>query len=246
MYFYECGNEKKPLMIFLHGGGVSGWMWNAQKEYFKELYHILIPDLPGHGKSADQPFISIENCADEIMGKIASLHRDKKIIAIGLSLGAQIAVEMISRQNCRIHSAIIQSALVIPMRFMKKFIKPLTTLSFPFIKNERFSKLQARQLYITADLFENYFEDSKKITMQNLFSIFDANMNYTIPSGYKNASCNILIMYGDRENNKIKKSGDMLAQLNTHASKYVAKGIGHGISLKDPDLFNMIIKKWLE
>ncbi|PID21356.1 hypothetical protein CSV61_08975 [Sporosarcina sp. P3] len=50
--FNLYGDRKQPLLVFLHGGGVSSWMWNEQVKYFKD-YKCLVPDLPGHGKSKD-------------------------------------------------------------------------------------------------------------------------------------------------------------------------------------------------
>lgn len=37
-------NVGSPLMVFIHGGGVSGWMWDKQVDFFKE-YHILVEIL---------------------------------------------------------------------------------------------------------------------------------------------------------------------------------------------------------
>ncbi|MEH6890050.1 alpha/beta hydrolase [Bacillus sp. JJ864] len=54
LQYKEYGNDNAPLMLLLHGGGVSGWMWDKQVQYFSR-YHCIVPDLPGHGVSLENP-----------------------------------------------------------------------------------------------------------------------------------------------------------------------------------------------
>jgi pimeloyl-ACP methyl ester carboxylesterase len=246
MYWFECGDKHKPLMVLLHGGGVAGWMWKYQAEFFKNDYHILIPDLPGHGRSADLPFVSIKSCADEVIDKIIHTANENNTVVCGLSLGGQIAVEIISRVDSNVSNAIIQSALVIPMPEILSRTLPMLHMCFSLIKNKTFAKLQAKQLYIPKEMFENYFEDSKRMSEENLINIMKSNLTYALPEGYKNSKCNIMIICGSREINCIKKSTALMLSSNAHANGFIAKGIGHGVSLKNADLFNSSLIEWLK
>jgi pimeloyl-ACP methyl ester carboxylesterase len=71
MYYKETGNIKMPTIVFVHGGGVSGWMWRRQLEHFGD-YHCLVPDLPEHGNSINEGPLSIEDCANRIADLIES------------------------------------------------------------------------------------------------------------------------------------------------------------------------------
>ena len=53
MHYKEYGDKNASLMLFLHGGGVSGWMWDKQIQYFTH-YHCIVPDLPEQGLSNDE------------------------------------------------------------------------------------------------------------------------------------------------------------------------------------------------
>ena len=72
-YFKESGNEKKESIVFLHGGGVSGWMWQGVIDILAKEYHCLAPDLPEQGGSADvAPFthaLAAENVAELIRAR---------------------------------------------------------------------------------------------------------------------------------------------------------------------------------
>ena len=46
LYFESFGPPNAPSIVFLHGGGVAGWMWRKQIEALKSAYHCLAPDLP--------------------------------------------------------------------------------------------------------------------------------------------------------------------------------------------------------
>lgn len=56
LHYQEYGDENASLVVFLHGGGVSSWMWDKQIRYFTHYYCLTI-DLPEHGKSNElKPF----------------------------------------------------------------------------------------------------------------------------------------------------------------------------------------------
>ena len=71
LYMQETGPATAPTLLFLHGGGGAGWMWQAQLEHFAD-YHSLLPDLPEHGQIGQmQPFgiqYSAASLADSYVG----------------------------------------------------------------------------------------------------------------------------------------------------------------------------------
>lgn len=81
LFFNEHGNKDAPLMVFLHGGGVSGWMWDKQVEYFTH-YHCLIPDLPGQGLSKKEDPFSIKTSAEIIVDLIEKKRKEKKLLLL--------------------------------------------------------------------------------------------------------------------------------------------------------------------
>ncbi len=43
MIFKEFGYKTMPVIIFLHGGGLSWWSWKPQIETLQKDYHIVTP-----------------------------------------------------------------------------------------------------------------------------------------------------------------------------------------------------------
>lgn len=50
---HEAGSASAPLIILLHGGGLSSAMLQPSLKSLHD-YHFLAPDLPEQGKSADR------------------------------------------------------------------------------------------------------------------------------------------------------------------------------------------------
>lgn len=51
LYLQETGSVTAPTIVFLHGGGGAGWMWQPQVEQLSD-FHCLVPDLPEQGQAA--------------------------------------------------------------------------------------------------------------------------------------------------------------------------------------------------
>ena len=66
LQYQEYGDKSAPLMMFLHGGGVSDWMWDQQIHYFTK-YHCIVPILSEHGVNHDGTPFSIEGSAEELI-----------------------------------------------------------------------------------------------------------------------------------------------------------------------------------
>lgn len=48
----ETNNEKKPRLLLLHGLADSAVVWTSLGNYLSNRYHIVAPDMRGHGESS--------------------------------------------------------------------------------------------------------------------------------------------------------------------------------------------------
>ncbi|OAB40855.1 alpha/beta fold hydrolase [Paenibacillus antarcticus] len=245
LFVNESGNKMGPMLVFIHGAGVSGWMWDKQVEYFKEHYYVVVPDLPSHGKSHDKEFTTIHDAAQDIAEVIRDRDYGQSITIIGFSLGAQIALEMLSMNGIRMDRAIIISGLVTPMKFTRWITKPLVRIFMPLTKNRFFSRLQAKELYIGDEYFELYYQESALISMDSLLTILNENMSYCLPQGFNQGKTKVLVLVGAKEKKQILKSSNVISSSSEYCEREIVPNIGHGISLANPALFNHMIEAWI-
>ena len=85
--------------------------------------------------------LSYENNASEIINFINENYNGKVKLIGGLSLGGQVLLEILSRNPNICEYAVIESALVIPMKFTYKMIEPIFNLTYGLTKKSWFSKI---------------------------------------------------------------------------------------------------------
>lgn len=122
------GDKSKPVIVLIHGGGLSDWMWQPQIDALQNEYHIVTVLLDGHGEAYETAFDSIEVSAQKIIDDIYENFGGKVYAICGLSVGAQITVEILSRQQNIAQKAIVESAMVIPMKHLLGVTKLVTFL----------------------------------------------------------------------------------------------------------------------
>ncbi|MBO1515515.1 alpha/beta fold hydrolase [Metabacillus bambusae] len=241
LHYEEYGNDNAPLIVFLHGGGVSGWMWDKQVKYFSE-YHCIVPNIQINGSCL--PF-SIHGYAEEMIELLRVKANGRSITIVGFSLGAQIAIEIISLAPEFISYAVINSALVRPKPITKIIIKPTIKLTSWLTKNRRFSKLQAKELYIDEVYFEKYYKETKHMKSKNIINMLEENLSYKLPTDFSNCKGKILVTVGENEKQIMKKSLSKILEGNIDAKGVVIPNVGHGFSFAYPHLFNQTIEAWI-
>lgn len=81
---------KGPVAILLHGFPESGTLWRNIWDKLSENYTLIIPDLPGAGKSTISGKVSLAQMADAIKA-IADAERILEAVIIGHSMGGYVA-----------------------------------------------------------------------------------------------------------------------------------------------------------
>ena len=239
LFCSELGNKSGKTIVFIHGGGISSWMWDKQVEFFKDQYYCLAPDLPGHGNSRDEEYISTRDCTEKIIEIIETKVKGRKVILVGLSLGAQIVVDILSIRPDLAERALINSGIVRPFKLLNFIIPLMVKLSIPLARSRKFARLQVKDMYISDNYFEKYYEDSKDITAKTLSTFMLGYFNYKLPDTFKEMTVPSLILIGSKEPSIIKKSLMTLVKSNSNCKGYIMPDVKHGASLANPKLFNL-------
>lgn len=243
MKYKEYGLKNKDIIILLHGGDLSWWNYIDEIGLLEDEFHIVIPILDGHSDS-DTNFISIENNASEIINFINENYNGKVKLIGGLSLGGQVLLEILSRNPNICEYAVIESALVIPMKFTYKMIEPIFNLTYGLTKKSWFSKLQFKNLKIKNSLYDLYYEDTCKISKNNLIAFMKSNSSYELKDTLSRTRAKVLILVGSKERSIMKKSAVKIAELIPNSELEILQGYYHGdISINHADDYVERVKR---
>lgn len=233
MKFKDFGNSSLPVIILLHGGGLSWWSLENIIEDLKKDFYVVTPIIDGHGEASDSTFISIEDSAKKLIKYIDDKYNGKVYALGGLSIGAQIALEVLSKREDIAKYAFIESGLVYPIKGTKTLTVPMVKMSYPLISKRWFSRFQAKSLFVPENMFERYYEDSNKISKDSLVNISLSNGNFKLKDSIKNTRAKVLIIVGSKELKIMKKSALKIHEMINESTLYTAPDMGHGeISLK--------------
>lgn len=236
----------RSIMIFLHGGGVSSWMWQEQVEIFKDTYECFAPDLIGHGTRAKEQIFSMNESAQEVISWIKENANGRQVILIGFSLGAQIAVDVLSREPDIVDIAVINSALVMPLPWLHFMVRPLLPLTYPLLKKDWFIQLQAEKMGLSQHVLHHYAAESKHLQKKTLLTMFQENLHYKLPDTFQQAKARILVTVGEKEKGIMKRSAKKITNSHPKAAGVIIPAIGHTFTFEKKELFTEMIKSFIE
>jgi pimeloyl-ACP methyl ester carboxylesterase len=260
LYFESSGPETAPSIVFLHGGGVGGWMWRSVVKNLQSDFHCLVPDLPeqGHNILAGDGAYTTEGAADRIAAFIRSQAHGAKASVVGLSEGAQVVVALLSRQPEVIEHAISSSAVLRPLAGNRFYTPGVFRWSYrlfmgPFKKVDWWIRVN---MHGSAGISDEYFEDFKQdfqwMTEDSLAHLMSASLNFRLPAGLEKARLPVLVVVGSKEYEAMKKSGlDLLKALPDARGVMVDLGPRstlakeHNWALTDPDFFAATVRAFV-
>ena len=246
MRYQEYGKDKAETIFLLHGGGLSWWNYRDEAERLQSSYHVILPILDGHADS-DRPFSSIEDNASEMIAFIDEHFGGSVLLIGGLSLGAQILLEMMSQRATICRYALVESAAVYPSRLTHALIRPALAGSYGLIRNKSFAKIQFSSLHLRKELFEEYYRDTCKIRKEDMIAFLKANTAYSLKASISDTAAKTLIIVGGRENREIQQSAKTISQKIQDSRIMVLSGLYHGeFSINQPERYVQTITGILE
>ena len=227
MKVVEYGRENNRVAMLLHGGGLGPWSFRAVAEILQDDFHVIVPVLDGHAES-DDGFVSIPENAKRLINYIEENHGGRVDFIGGLSLGGQILLEMLAIKPDVCAAAIIESASVIPSKMTAALMKPTMDMSYWLIAKRWFAKWQFEYLKIRGDLFEEYFEDTKKITKENMTTFLTASTAYEMRESVSEAVPRVTVAVGGKEMRSMISSAEKIQSAIRGSELVVKSGLCHG------------------
>ncbi len=257
LYYSITGNPSHPSILFLHGGGGAGWMWQPQVEALKHDYSLLVPDLPEHGRSADIKPFSITGSVPMLAELIRTQAHGGKAHVVGLSAGAQIALALLAACPELVDHAIISSADVHPMfglgwfgagfwAAMYRFIEPLNKFKW-------WMRLNMWGYGIPGRFLPEMAETYRSLTANAFGNLIAENQRFRLPAGLERVTAPTLVVGGRKEFKVIHQSIREVAAAIPSARAFLvyhgrrmSLNEEHNWNLTAPELFTRSVRAWIE
>lgn len=247
LYTRETHPENRESILFIHGYNMAGWMWEEQLKAFRD-YHCLVPDLPEHSKSSEVGPFTIKAAAEMITDIIESKARNGKAHLVGMSLGAQVILQILSTSPEVADHSLISGTLVnaiTPSAGFQKLLDYLLKVYIP-VKNDNLSiGSYIRSYGIPSNLIRKFKESTYVISEDSSEKIIRENLLFEIPEGIEKVKTPVLVMNGEKDYRIIKKSSDELLKIIPNSKGAIAMKAGHIWNIEKPEFFNDVLRAWI-
>jgi len=105
--YVEHGVGGAGPVVLLHGFPLNGAMWDEVVPALADRYHVIVPDLRGHGatEAPHGPYEIADHAAD-VLALIDRLGVERAAI-VGLSMGGYIAIQLMARAPERFSAVVL-------------------------------------------------------------------------------------------------------------------------------------------
>lgn len=245
MQVVEYGKENRDVLLLLHGGGLSWWNYQTAVERLQEKYRVILPILDGHAGS-DRAFTTIEDNAAAVIDYIDAQFDGRIALLGGVSLGGQIAAEILAQRPDICRTAVLESVSAIPMPMTEKLVEPMMAMSYGLIQKPWFARWQFRALGIDGRWYGNYYRDTCAVSRESMTAFLRANAAYEAPQELEHTTAKVLVLVGEKEPQQMGRSARKLRKMIPGSTLEVLPGLGHGqYAINHGEAFAESVRAWV-
>lgn len=112
IWYRQSGPPTAPALLLLHGFTGNGAVWRPLAAALRNRYTLIIPDLPGHGRTAapaNPDRLAMARTAADLWNLLNHLNIAETAV-LGYSMGGRLALHVAARDPARVRGLILESA----------------------------------------------------------------------------------------------------------------------------------------
>lgn len=246
MRFKQYPNKNKPVFLYIHGECLSAFSFKEEVKELKKDFTVILPVLDGHGEDHLTSFTSIDNISHALISYLDEHYHGHIQVLSGFSLGGQIAVHMLSKRPDLCDYAIIESAMMTPVK-LRNWCAYASVHTNSLAKQKWFNQFMYYTIFNDDFAFTDYHQNYKTMKKENIQAILDATYGYHMDQGIQHTTCKMAILVGQREKKILKKSANLLHEQVENAKLFMLMNDTHGnLSLGNPREYIRFVKSWIQ
>jgi pimeloyl-ACP methyl ester carboxylesterase len=236
IYVHQAGPADATSIVFLHGLGLSGAMWQPQFQRLPD-YQCLAPDLPEHGNSAALGPFTLKDASSQVADLIRKYTPHGRAHVVGLSLGGAVAVRMLLDVPEVIDHVLVSG---VPARLDPGLASVNGMMGF----------LSPNQLAQLIFLQSNIPQDYRHLVLEGVRTVKPAAFRHfgqevTQVELPHQAHVPMLITVGQNETLVVQQAAREISTTIQGAKGVMVPGVGHIWNLEAPDLFTKTLRSWV-
>lgn len=242
MLHYSCTGSKNSGtgIVFLHGSGFSGWMWENIIGHLPEYYCVAIT-LPGHGLSNSTKWVSLEDTARKVGEIIEKELSNMDIHIVGLSLGGHVGLHVMSQHPHLTKSAVLSCIIHDPLP-RPTLYKIATTMMMLLSHIRLIQKYVAHRFGMAGEKVRRYLQEFKRIDRDSLTRSSLEVAATPLPENLANVSTRVLVIAGEKERSITRCALSDFKTAFANARTAIVPDYGYGWSGRRPKLFANAIR----
>lgn len=250
LHYLEWGERGKPDLLLVHGWTSFAWSWSAVAEYFCRRFHIVAPDLRGHGES-DKPQTGyrLRDFTEDVCQLMQNLELHKPAY-VGHSWGGNIGTMLASDAPDLISRAFLEDPVY--WRMIHAFMTALPGALARRNRPEAEIRADAKQKNLSSADEDMEVYRHHHFSAHALTRLLTDNRDwaFAFEDHLKRIAVPMMILVAD---NKAAPPGAILREEMTYLQRIASpqvkfelwEGVGHGMKAAKPAEYNKALESWL-
>ena len=244
MHLQEWHAEQETSVIFLHGAGMTGMMWDMVAERLSQ-YHCIAPDLPGHGASNHLKLESLQHAAS-LVADVIREHGGGHAHVVGLSLGGYIGLELVATYPEVVQNLVVSGVTTRPLPMMTRMMVGVMSMVFPILRSKFVLQNQAKMMQLEGEAKDYYIHSFRQMKREVMSVIQRDVNNYTLPSALATNTLPVFAVAGEHEQELVHIGLRDMVDLIPHSQAAIVPDVHHAWAGEAPDVFATMLEGWVE
>lgn len=248
LYYYTQGDPSKEALVFIHPAYGDYTCFHHQVDVFAENYHVISLDMPGHGKSQVRGGgVGI----DATVGLVAEIivaegHAGAHLVGVSLgSLMAQAASHKFSQlvksvTICGGYSIFGDNSAISKAQ-NREIVKAMFLMLFNMDGFRHYVVQHTNVVEAERDVF---YRAMQKFTLRSLPPM--SGMSKILDKTPRTLHQPLLIVTGEHDLPIILSNAQDWQKLEPNARLAVIPAAGHCANMDNPEVFNQVLKEFLD
>lgn len=254
VHVLEFGKSNPEILLLLHGlGNDAGKVWDDLLPELSLKYHVVVPDLPGFGRSSKGNHLYSPHAYATFLNWLVKTLPEKPVSLVGHSLGGGIALVYAARYGTNLKKLVLVDSvgLLHHLAVSQNFVRQQLNIDLPFFSSSIESSLErAANLLLekasflrldpdrilSSESMRDKFLDGDPVKIAGLSLV---QTDYSLILG--KVATPTWLLWGENDQIAPLRIGKILSWNLPEARLKILSGIGHSPMLEKPSTFLPIL-----